>query len=125
MKVILVFLFFGIGYAHAESCLEQAKNKFTQDVTADPILGLKQEVMVRSCEVNYAKAILLTDNFLTLCPGIQTPYRQRCLRDWISKYQMSVAAEPELILSMIPLASAEDQKIPHVHNQVLLTQLID
>ncbi len=125
MKFILTFFIFTAVSAKAESCIDQVKKKITQDVTADPALGYKQEAMVRACEVNFAKAILLSEDFRTLCPGVQTLYRQRCLREWINNYKISVATEPALLMSLIPLAGTEDHKIPHIHNQVLLVQLID
>lgn len=120
-----LFLFFSADYAKAETCVEQVKGKIAQDVTADPAFGYKQEVLIRACEMAYVKTILLSEDFRTLCPGVQTPYRQRCLREWISKYNISVATEPALMMALVPLAAAEDQKIPHIHNQILLVQLID
>lgn len=128
MKLVLLTFLFYIGaiYADEQNCVEQVKSKavYTEN-TNDPSKAFKQEKAIRACEIEYAKKLLLSEDFRTLCPGVQTPYRQRCLREWISHYKISFAGEPSLLMNLVPLAGNEDQKIPHIHNQVLLTQLID
>lgn len=90
-----------------------------------PSIAYQQEVAVSTCEINEVKPILMGEKFHTLCPGAETPYRQRCLRDWIKARQINTSVEPSLILNIIHAAAVEDKEINYVNPQLVLVQLVD
>ena len=134
MRLLLIIGFFFSFSVAAETCRQLAIKKASKNVAAaeyekqkkeSPALAFEEEAVTRACEVNSIKPILLGKQFHSLCLGVQTPYRQRCLREWIEKRRMITAAEAGLIISLIPLAAAEDKNLPHVYHQIVLTQLVD
>lgn len=90
-----------------------------------PNVSYVEELAVSTCEIENVKSVLLSADFASLCPSIKTPYRLRCIREWIGQHRFSNSAELTVLMAIIPPAGIEDKKLPYVNHQMVMTQLID
>ena len=128
--------------AKAESCREKfladmmkkhqekSSTRFTIDdyekqKKASPMMGYMEEAAVSTCEIMSLKNLVLSTEYGSLCSQIKTPYRLRCLREWIGQHTFTNAAELPLIQVLAVTAGKEDKKLPYVNSQMLITQLTD